>query len=621
METISVARLQRFFEKLTPIFFWVGLASILAYWLSVEPAGRGYVEDFCGDISRRVMAENLKLFGRPVFKTDLYMAPGGMSVPFFSWSIERDWLGAYVWMWNKDFPFVWAYFLVSLIGSYVGVGFILKKMGFGKAGAWLFAALVVVAHIPRHFKLWHHFEYVAQHWVYWTVFLDAWIWSRYFREKRWDLNLELWRGVCMVGVLGTPGYLWGPMILEWGVLRIAMIAAVLVPLLRKKPLGWRISFESKRATFPVIVGLAFSAITLIWFLPLVKEMSLLGEIPQPLGWFAQIKDVIFPLWLPPLLGPLGWSSILPRPFFRAETVVTIGWFLWVPAIAGAFLLVRKNGWRGFALVLPYLFLIFVALVYSASSSRNFFHDLVQSSVPFMKFFRNANRWGIFLPYFVAPMIVLAWPELRSWFTSLGRQKWALLVVFTIFSGVEISWLMFPTKDLPSLHRSTVKLLEQVKQAPGSAVLDMPFCVAGGNGVCTREQCPNYPSSTIGACFSTWHEKKVYGLYQSRLVFAQCEIYDRAPYVSWFDAWAKQRCLTPPEWDEFCAYLDEHPELSAVMVYPGIWTAVAKPECRAEFNRRLGPPIGSGVFYSEPTVGARGRGPMSVLRFGAKCSRN
>ena len=217
--------------------FWLGLVAVLAYWYLVRPVGGiGYVEDFCSELSRRAMAENLLKFSAPTFVSDLFMAPFGTPIAFFSWSIERDWLGAYVWMWNREFPFLWVYFAFSLLGSYFVVGAILRRMGLNSVAAWGLAAGVVVLHIPRHFKIWYHIEYLSQHWVYWSLFLDAWIWHRFIREKRWSWNLEIWRGFCLLGVLGSPGYFWGPMVLEWIILRLCFVAVLLLMLHRDQRL-------------------------------------------------------------------------------------------------------------------------------------------------------------------------------------------------------------------------------------------------------------------------------------------------------------------------------------------------------------------------------------------------
>jgi hypothetical protein len=117
---------------------------------------------------------------------------------------------------------------------------------------------------------------------------------------------------------------------------------------------------------------------------------------------------------------------------------------------------------------------------------------------------------------------------------------------------------------------------------------------------------------------TVHGKKVYGFYQSRMNEAQCDVFRRAPYESWFAAWRDNRCFTAPEWDQFCAYLPTQAGLSAVLVYPEIWSAAAAPACAAEFARRLGPPRGVAGIQLRPTRGGAGEGATRVMWFGPRC---
>src|SRR4051812_43117981 len=103
-----------------------GLVLILLYWYSVHPLGfsRGYFEDWCGpDVSRQLMAEAIARTGAPSFRIESYLAPVGLAGPFMAWEMEMSWLGSYFWKWSRDFPFFWVHYGLSLVLSYLGVGF------------------------------------------------------------------------------------------------------------------------------------------------------------------------------------------------------------------------------------------------------------------------------------------------------------------------------------------------------------------------------------------------------------------------------------------------------------------------------------------------------------------
>jgi len=609
------------------IIFFVGLGLILSYWFLVKPAnpGPGYFEDFCSEMSRRAMSDSLEREGKPTFVTDLFMAPFGMPVPFFSWSIERDWVGAWFWKWNKFFPFLWAYFLFSLLLVYGVLGFILKKMKISATWAWALAALICVFHIPRHFKTWHHIEYLAQHWLIISIFLDAWIWAKWTREKRWSYVLELWRVFLLLAVLGTPGYFWAMTSLVWIVLRLSMALSFLR---QRRANPFQLEGTLKSAALPAFLCIVWLSFELRWFIPLVTEMKKYGTISQGLSWWADIGYVLRPLWLDSVAHVFNFSNSLP-PMNRPETVVSAGWFYWLPALFSLMLIRKRVRGPGLKTVFPFLILLLLAIAYFATEPvfkqvRWLIHWPLQNFVPFMSFFRVTSRWGIALPYFLAAITILSWPELSAWFRDFRKRRPLLLNVivagFVISSLAEATWLFHPVMMQPQLPSSMLSVLEQIRSRPGTTVLDMPFCVAGGNAVCTAAQCPNYPDSTVSGCLSSWHEKKIYGLYQARLAPEQCQYYNRAPYLSWFSAWREQRCLGPTEWLEFCAYLDQHPETSSVLVYPDIWKAAGTPACRAEFEKHLGMPLAESMFFAHPTRGGQGADPSRLWMFRAECTK-
>ncbi len=620
---------QKISSLLNRSLFWFGLLAIGLYWYSIHPPGfgRGYSEDMCTDIVRQMMSEHLDHWGSPKFWTDKFMAPGGASVPFMSWSIERDWLGALFWKWSRDFPFLWAYFGFSLLVSYLGVGFILRKMQLSKAAAWGIATLVVVVHVPRHFKIWHHYEHLLEHWIYWSVFLDAWIWQRFWREKKFSWTLEIWRGVFMLGVLGTTGYFWGPMIFEWLIVRGFLVASFL------RLRGTKIKFELgvRSALLPSVLVVGLLWIDVQWFLPLFDEIRGLGDIWQPLGWFGHLLYFLRPLWAEHFVA--GVNAILQMVHVHLvwkinaidspETVSTIGYLFWIPVVLGVWFSRRKKGGEGLVFLAPFLMIGAFGILFASHLLPEFMYRVIQQIIPFMKYFRVATRWSLIMPAVFGVLIALSWSRLvfvaKSAWQERGGMRF-LLLCFAALSILECTWLAFPVNALPEMAPQFKGLLEKVRETPGTTVLDLPFCVAGGNGVCTGEQCPNYPTSTAGMCMREWHDKKVYGLYQSRMTEAHCQGYRKWPFHSWFNAWREQRCFSDYEWTDFCQYLSQHSELSAIFVYPDVWTGAGKPECMQKFVENLGEPLGQASYMAAPTRGGRGAHPSRLLWFKAQCGR-
>lgn len=584
-----------------------GLGLILAYGYWIHPPGftRGYGEDFTlFEATRAVMGQALQKTGHVSFVTDQLMAPFGTSMAFMPWSIERDWLGGLVWNWNKDFPFLWFYAVFSLLISYLGVGFILGRMGLSKAAAWLVATAVVLFHVPRHMKTWHHYEHLLQHWAYWGIFLDAWIWQKFTRDRVISPRLEVWRVVTLLGLSSASGYYWGPVILSW-----VLVHGWMAVMAFRDRGAYRIGRVSARQLVPpALISVFFVVLMAKWFGPLLTEVSRAGDVKLSLGWFGHFGYVFRPLWFELVYGRLP----LPQPpaIDNVETVVTVGWFYWIPALLAIALVPKRR-------IAPFLALLVIAVVYFTVRTPTVLQQAIAFLVPVMGFFRVTSRWGLLLPQILTVITVLSWPELREWVRT--RAPRALLVLFAVSSIAEARWLLYPVNGFPALPEATASMLNRVGHEPGTTVLDLPFCVAGGNAVCLKEQCAAYPDSLIGQGMRQWHEKKIYGFYEARMTEANCQVYNRAPYTAWFDAWRLQRCFTGEEWGQFCSYLDEHHELSAVLVYPGVWAAAAQPSCRAEFERHLGAPVESARLKLRATRGGEGAGDSDVVWFKPRCS--
>jgi hypothetical protein len=602
-------------NRISPYAPFIGLILIFFYWWSIHPLvfATGYVEDLCGDMVRQMMAENLTKYGRPVFHTDSMMAPYGASVPYMSWSIERDWLGAYFWKWNPRFSFLYAYFGVSLLITYLGVAGILRKMKLGVLGAWGLATAVVLFHMPRHFKTWHHFEHLPEHWLYLSLFMDAWIWQRFWRDRKWSIHLEFWRGVLVLCTFLATGYYWGAMILEWLVIRYVFLGVFYYR--KRKGISVEVEWNKKQLLWPVLAGLAVLAIEIPWFWELYQEAKVVGKVMNNTGWFAYFYQPFVPLW---------FNRLFPsaKPFYHwSETATSVGWFFLIPLFIAISSLRKKKGGPGYGAALP--FLIFIALVY-AWETRVLGLTVIEffrSAVPFLEFFRVGTRWSLVMPAIIGTILALSWPELtarvQNWYHS-HRKARVWVILFLVSSGVELTWLGHPVNMTPPMPARLDALLAQLKSMPGDTVIDLPFCVAGGNGYCTEQQCPNYPYSSVGQCLRLWHEKKIYGLYQARMTTPHCDKFNRLPYTSWFSAWAERRCLTPMEWDGFCDHLKSHPETAGVLFYPDIWAGAGTPECLASFDAHLGRPLGEAVMSISPSMGGKETYPSRVILYPGRC---
>jgi hypothetical protein len=605
--------LARFFRKAWP--WLLGLAVLGLYLGSVlppDPKRLGYIEDACYyDLSRGLLAEQMREGTFPRFETDRFMAPQGSPIPFFSWSIERDWLGAWFWRLSRDFPFHWTLYAFSLALSFTGVGLLATRFGLTPPLAALFTTLAVGLHVPRHFKTFHHFEHLIAHWIFLSFFLDAWIWKRWIRDARWSWSLEAWRVVLGLAALLGTGYTWPILLLEGSLVRAAMLATLVVwPGFRG-----RLQVEGSRRSALVAGGIGVGLLVILgrWFGALAPQAARFPTLWQPMAWFGEFSAIF---------DSLTWLKLSGQDPARFETVVTPGWTFVLPALLGIVLLFRRQGGRLALLTLaPFLGLAALLIPYSFAWGGLSYHQTLQSLVPLLRFVRVGSRVGLFFPQLFAVLILLCWPELREAGARLYRRHsgfaLGLAALFALHTLGEASWLLTPIRAMEPLDSGTVTLLEQIRDRPGDLVLDLPFCAAGGNGICTQELCPHYPRSTAAHCFRAWHDKGVYGLYAGRMVPEFCAPYFKQPFVSWVRSWHEERCLAPWEWDQFCTYLKQSGRHAAVLVYPHLWKAAAEPGCQAEFENRLGPPLGRSTF-SLGQEGGQSKGQGMLIAYPGQC---
>lgn len=578
-------------DVLSFIVGFFGLFILALYWWKIGgltlPLGSG--GDSCFDVLRQEVAQQLSRHHWMTFWSQSFMAPTGIWIPYVSWTIERDLIGALFWWIWPGAPYVAGYFLVSLILSYGIVGYILKRIGVGSIASWILACFFLLFNPARHLKTWYHFEFLPQHWLYLGFFLDVWIWTELTSRRKWNLNLEAWRVFIFLGNFFSTGYFWSIGILEYVLVRIGIgiLFWFNTFCLEKKKSRFEIVFPNLRSwILPGVGSLILLSIEIAWYLPLwhaVRNFPVEGDY---LGYTTKFPKLFAPVFLP--------LERLDNP----ETLVTAGWSYWIPAFLGFWAVWKRRGWKGFVLkVAPFLILLGIACAYMTRRPE-FVALAMKDFFPFMKFFRVAARWGLVLPLILSSLICLCWADLKEVFIRLSIGAKAVmgtsLVVILIF---ELNFLTYPVYGWQSLDASVSSFLKAIQKMPGERLLDLPFCVAGGNGICAEKQCPNYPDSLQIQCFRMWHEKQVYGIYQARMNPESCEIYGREPFTSWFSAWKEKRCFHPDEWKAFCDYLDQDRQtsrtdsrLSGILVHSDIWKEAGSDECFSQFERHLGKPI-------------------------------
>ncbi|NJK53164.1 MAG: hypothetical protein HC936_10760 [Leptolyngbyaceae cyanobacterium SU_3_3] len=134
----------------------------------------------------------------------------------------------------------------------------------------------------------------------------------------------------------------------------------------------------------------------------------------------------------------------------------------------------------------------------------------------------------------------------------------------------------------------------VKNQPGEAVLDWPFCIAGGNGKGVSDgMCPYYQLINSTHALRRFHRKKVVGQYFGRLHFSQIQPQLKAGWQNLFfsngsesfSATQQARCFNDDEWSFFTDFYLKN-DFAGINLY----TSLLPETCVEEFHTRFGSPI-------------------------------
>ncbi|WP_017317235.1 hypothetical protein [Mastigocladopsis repens] len=155
----------------------------------------------------------------------------------------------------------------------------------------------------------------------------------------------------------------------------------------------------------------------------------------------------------------------------------------------------------------------------------------------------------------------------------------------------------------SFDKNFFSYMNYVKQQPGEAVLDWPFCAVGGNGVGSEKLCPYYHLNSGIFSLRRFHKKKVMGQYFGRLHPSQIEPYLQAGWDKLFfpdkpdifKATRQTRCFRPEEWSFFTDFY-KYNDFAGMNLYVNL----LPEDCVTDFYKRFGKPV------AETLVPAAGR---------------
>ena len=546
-------------------------------------------------------AHNLSLRPWPRLDLDndqIFFPYGGCNV-FQSWVFEMDtWTVVLTRLFGLG-PWLQMYFLFSILVTGIGAFLILvREHTAGRAA--LFAAALSFANYYAIAKFPGHANVACVHWAVLGVLLDAVMVRRYCAGRRWSARLVALRALVLALSLGLDlGYVAGMALTSFcvsaGFIAVHAFLADRRSLerLRARAAATRdellASFRAHRCQ---VVSLAVAAVVAgAFYGSLVLDVrAAVGRFDfrnVPTGtWWANPARMLIPVL--PFFNPVRNDSLFndsPEGLFAASP----GAFFVLAALLGVLLAGRRRLSTAPVLIVLALFLTFHGE-----------HRPWLTLLPWFSFARVSGRFSALYPALLVA-VSLAVPD--SVFRRRAGRGVALLGVALLAVEAATAYTVCFTgpKRYWTPDRQFLAMMATIRETPGAAVFDWPFCIAGGNGVGTGELGRFYDLQSGVSSLQAFHGKKIVGKYFGRLHPDQLRPYTLAGWPRLFlpdnpefnAARRQRRDFLPWEW----AFLEEFVKVNdfaGVVLY----TDILPPETVAGFHARFGKPVATayGVPY-------------------------
>ncbi len=520
--------------------------------------------------------------------TDQVFYPYGVSSVFQSWGLERDLIFSACLRWLGDGPWLRGYYLVSLLIGWVGVYLLLyREVGHRRALiASLFANLFNFYGLNKYP---YHLNIAVYHWMILGIVVDGLIFRRVVARQWPGLRLWLIRGCLTLLVLGLDlAYIAAFSLLS---LTVTLTIVGLLQLYRRRvsshqpsnrqALWQQISTIYRRDWCrhrTVCAALLAVMLCLGWLYvpPILGIVQAAGSFEGEPELIVADQRVI--MAASPLRLALPYlPAFHPRtPGFNFHDqpeglgAGSVGWTLLLAALLGTWGHLQN---RRLLILLPLVVLGALLVFYSPLLPT-------LKLLPWTRFTRVASRTTVVLPVLCA-LVSLGIP----WASLTRARKIVVTMAFLLLGATELSVAYGLNHGRHRVHRPTESFLtymDHVRQQPGEAVLDWPFCVVAGNGVGLDTLCPLYEATHTVSSTRRFHRKKVVGHYFGRLRHSQIAAHLNAGWPKLLATVDEQRCFSPEEWTFFTDFFALN-DFAGIQLYPDHLPAA----CVEQFHRRFG----------------------------------
>ena len=508
--------------------------------------------------------------------TDQAFFPYGVNSVFQPWAPERDAFFALLFSLEGPGPWLQIYHLLSIFITLVGTYGLLRGE-FGIKRAVMTGLLVTFLNFYAVAQYPNHFNICIVHWTVLSFLADFVIVRRVVLRRPLSLRLALLRLALVSLSMGQDlGYVAG-----FALMSFALSSGFVVVLT-----AWRwwnesaAAWSSYRDVWRRIDRETRQHKLTICTLSILLLASSFAYPPVALQIASAARSVEFTGMPSGASSSKPWRLLLPYLPSLDPGSGMAGWTLLVLGAVGLYC--ARRSWP---MYVPVLTMLFLCLAYRPT-------DFATLKIfPWFAFARIADRTTAIYPIFFAIFALSFDPG------GIGpRAARTLPGMLAILGAVEFHTAFFD-RNAPKLYEYSPDFfayMRAVRQAPGEALLDWPFCVTGGNGVGSVEGlCPYYGKNHDDLGYAPYHQKKLVGEYFGRLHPSQLRPFLRAHWehmfapddVDIFRAGRQTRCLDQDEWSFFSDFF-------ALNDFAGLQlhTSLLPPSCAEQFFARFGQPV-------------------------------
>lgn len=535
-------------------------------------------------------------------ETDQVFYPYGVNSVFQSWGLERDLLFAACLRAFGDGPWLRGYYLISLLIGCLGV-YLLLYRDVGHAPALLASALANSFNFYTLNKFPYHLNIAVVHWLVLAVVVDFLILRRIV-DRRWpSLRLWLLRGCLTVLGLGLDlAYIAAFSLLSLSITLASVFAITADRCLRERSRpewkrwtsttrGLRHAWGDVQHKRTCVVLLAIMAGFSWLYLP-----PILGILDAATSFTGEGELIAADQLVMMAASPLRLALPYLPGFHPRSTgfdfgdqpegvgAGSVGWTLLLAAAIGAWGFLHD---RRALLLVPLALLAILLVLYSPQLPT-------LKLLPWTRFTRVASRTTLLLPILCALISTgIPWRQLKR------NRRTVLIILLAVLGATELKVAHGLEHGRHRVHRPSADFLaymDHVRQQPGEAVLDWPFCVVAGNGVGLESLCPLYEATHMVSSTRRFHRKKVVGHYFGRLRQTQIEPFLTAGWPELLATVETSSCLTPEQWQRFSDFLDSH-DFAGIQLY----TDHLPGDCIQTFHERFGAPTASTRLWATGRV--------------------